>query len=81
MAKDCHVLHYQLGPLEKYVPCSCHENAYKPPTYWVRTKTLSSYTYGVGPKIKEVRIQCDECGRTFFEDIEYADIYESELDF
>ena len=79
--KDCHVLHSQLGPLKRYVPCSCHENPYKPPTYWVRTKTSTSYVYGDGPKIVELRIQCDECGRTFFQNIEDADILERSLDF
>jgi len=81
MAKDTHVLHCKLGPLKRFVPCSCHENPYRPPTYWVRTHTSTSYMVGKGPVIKEVRIQCDECGRTFFENIESYEIYESELDF
>jgi hypothetical protein len=80
MAKDCHVMHYQLGPLKKYVPCSCHENPYKPPSYWVRTATGTTYYRG-SYRIKELRIECMECGRVFFENIEDADIFEGDLSF
>ena len=80
--KNAHVLHHKLGPIARYTPCTCFEdNPYRPPTYWVRTKDSETYIYGRGPMIKELFIQCDECGRTFHENIEYDEIYDRDLNF
>ncbi len=80
--KNAHVLHYKLGPVAKYVPCTCFEdNTYRPPTYWVRTKDSGIQSYYRGPIIEELFIQCDECGRAFHANIESEEIYDRDLNF
>ena len=71
---------WDLGPFRSLVPCSCSEDPYKDASYMVQTRTSSTYTYGEGPTIVEIRITCNCCGASTYHDVENWGVHESELD-
>ena len=75
------VRYRSLGPLTSLVPCTCNQNPYKDATYFVDTKTSSTYVYGTGPKLTYVYIKCQCCGSETRCDVENMDIYERDLPF
>lgn len=72
---------YNLGPLRSLVSCNCSEDPYKDCTFYVKTKTSSTYVYGDGPKIEEVWLTCNCCGKQVNRNIESMNILEKDLDF
>ena len=72
---------WDLGPLRSLMPCRCNEDPYKNCTFYVSTKTSSTYVVGLGPTVKHVQIKCNSCGRTTNEDVESMEIYENDLNF
>ena len=65
-----------LDVFENAAPCSCHRNPHRYPTYNVRTRT-SNYYVGGSQVIKDVIVECTNCGAEKTTNVEYMGITES----
>ena len=72
---------WDLGPLRPVMPCRCNEDPLKDCSFYVSTKTASTYIYGKGPKVLRVNITCNSCGKSASRDVEDMGIYEKDLSF
>lgn len=72
---------WDLGSLRLLMPCRCHLDPYRDCSFYVTTKTSSTYIVGKGPKLVHVNITCNSCGKSISRDVESMDIYENDLSF
>lgn len=72
---------WNLGPLRPLMPCQCNEEPYKDCSFYVSTRTSTSYIVGDGPKVVHVNMVCNCCGRSINQDVESMGIYENDLNF
>ncbi len=81
MAKVAYNLLYQdLGPLARFVPCSCHNDPYAVPTYNVKISSSTMHR-GSSPLIKAVKIECSYGHSNYADNLEGYGIYEDDLYF
>ena len=72
---------WDLGPFHSLMPCRCNEDPYKDCSFIVNASTGTTHIGGRGAIIKHITIQCNACGATTRQDVEYMDVYENDVRF